>query len=837
MTQPIAATDRPGSTLEALEALQSHMPHNRRPRPPDLLPAKPEKLNKRESRGGLRGLFSRARSAKDVDSPQPSPRDGARGSGIRTSWADLGGWSLQHQRSDATQPLNSDIGSVETGSSHQPQPKKPHASGKKAPTTTKENAGKASWDPPPLFQAYPQALRYAHLPACTYSADTILRLNEKKAAREDANQEMLHEDGGDRSAEKKKKHRRNSLTNLEWTTKVYVLVTSGYLLQYTGEGSFNRLPEKVLHLGKDSAAFASDAIPGRHWVLRVAETMEPSSSPADSRSLFSRLPFRAADRRHASNFLMVFEGAEDMDGWISVLRREIEALGGKKNLSETGKPKTEDDLQLKAQVSQRTLVVRDPDRFSKSVNPQDVTWQNRQSMSQDTVETRSPLRAVESEAAPEHSPDDMSTTNSVISHDGMQLDNLRDSTGANRLSHISSGQRTIVTSAGSSPACSPTRDSFASNVDDVPQRDVTPAPEVRPRPNAAAIADRRQSMQTMGLFIDSKLVSSHRPHSTTYASPMDDGPTTPNFSVPHAVSKRYSLAKPPPDIAGAAASPPLLSAEQPGQTAYPPRAGGRRCPPAGLGMSRPLSIVADQPSPIPEVEPSTHNAENPSNPDAPVTVNVSPPPQVNLAEDPPGDVPHEAPEAGGDLGYITDGGVYNPREATSMHALRHSCEIVAEERSAGTSDHIKDARRVIFSSPRDHDPARRCMSSMDHHERSRSQSPSARQLKRASLQPAMSTPPVEKRSPRFSLPGRSDMSSIRASTFALFESKRPSHSALSPRATGPQQSTSGQFLGIGEQSKGLFNRKSMPHLAEGPPPAPPPTCALPPIPQKIRVKS
>lgn len=848
MTQPDTPADATGGTLKALEALQNQTPHNRRPRPPDLLPTKPEKLNKRESRVGLRGLFSRSRSAKDVDSPQQSPRDSPRGGGIRTSWADLGGWSLQHQRSEGALPPISDAGSVETTSTNQTRQKKALAPGKKT-TATKGNSGKANWDPPPLFQAYPQALRHAHLPACMYSADAILRITEKRSAREDAAQEALHDDdGGDRSVEKKKRHRRNSLSHIEWTTKVYVLVTSGYLLQYSGEGSFNRQPEKVLHLGKDSAAFASDAIPGRHWVLRVAETMEPSSSltdSRDSRSLFSRIPFRAAERRHASNFLMVFDGAEDMDGWISVLRKEIEALGGKKNLSETGKPKTEDDeLQLKAQVSQRTLVVRDPERFSRSINPQDITWQHRQSMSQDTVEARSPVTVVESETTPEHSPDDISTTNSVISHDGRQLENLRDSAGANRLSYISSGQRTIITSAGSSPACSPIRDSFASNVDDLSLRELAPAPEARPRPNAAAIADRRQSMQAMGPFIDPKLASSHRPHSTTYvSSPVDDataqyGPTTPNFSVPHAVSRRYSLAKPP-DAAGPATSPPLVAAEQLGQPAHPPRASTRRCPPAGLGMSRPLSIVADQPSPIPEVEPSTREAEDRSHLDPAITVNLSrPPPQVYVENNLPQDtLPREARVTSGDFGHLTDGGVYNPRKATSMHALRHSCELAAEEHSAGISTNIKDARRVIFAPPRDQTPVRRCTSSMGHYERSRSQSPSAKQLKRASLQPAKSTPPAEKRSPRFSLPGGSDMSSVRASTFALFESRPPSQHALSPPATRPQHSASGQFLGVGEQSKALFNRRSMPHLAEGPPPAPPPTCALPPIPQKIHVKS
>jgi hypothetical protein len=34
----------------------------------------------------------------------------------------------------------------------------------------------------------------------------------------------------------------------------------------------------------------------------------------------------------------------------------------------------------------------------------------------------------------------------------------------------------------------------------------------------------------------------------------------------------------------------------------------------------------------------------------------------------------------------------------------------------------------------------------------------------------------------------------------------------------------------------LLSRRSLPQLVEGPPPAPPPSCALPPIPQRASVK-
>ena len=165
----------------------------------------------------------------------------------------------------------------------------------------------------------------------------------------------------ERSSEKtgervRRKHRRNtsgSNFKLDWTTKIYVLVTSGYLLQYAGEGPFDRLPEKILNISKDSAAFASDLIPGKHWVIQVSSAMEPGATQTnDSKSLFSRLPFRGVERKQTSLFLMVFENAEEMEGWISVLRREIELLGGKKKVSETGDPTTdEDELHLREQTT------------------------------------------------------------------------------------------------------------------------------------------------------------------------------------------------------------------------------------------------------------------------------------------------------------------------------------------------------------------------------------------------------------------------------------------------------------------------------------------------------
>ncbi|KAF3354411.1 hypothetical protein VdG1_07490 [Verticillium dahliae VDG1] len=598
-----------GPSLAPFETLQQQTSHHRRARPPALqlvasdenrIPLRADrtadrpitdKMQRRESRLNLRNIFGRSKTPKDVDEA-PLQRELNRSGGIRNSLAEFGNWPSYKQspRSEITPileshpisplvathpPVNHDIANKQRAPASAAKPKT-------QPAPYKSPRGHlATWDPPPLFQAYPQAIKYAHLPAPILSADTILRHNERKGSltiREDLTQLSPDDDP---TGEKAKKHRREpsgSASKQEWTTKIYVLCTSGYLLQYSGEGHFDRLPEKMLQLSKDSAAFVSDALPGRHWVLQVSSAMEADGmTSTDSRSLFSRLPFRVTEKRSASNYLMVFEGAEDMESWITILRREIEALGGKKNTTETGRLRMDGSfVQLKSQSSQRTLVVRDPSRFSR-VAPPEFSWHANKSRS----DVDSSTIIAESDAIMDPSIDDVSTTNSVTSNEGRQLDSLRDS--ANRLSYISSGQRTIVTSTNSSPACSPIRDAF--NSPEEPSWQDMPL-QLRPRPNAAAIMDRRQSMQTMNFGVV------HPSGDAQYSGVAPEAPKpapTPNFSVP--ICKRYSLVK----------SASVDSIAHAGETTRPRETfmrPQRRAPPTALSMARPLSIVTDHPSPV-----------------------------------------------------------------------------------------------------------------------------------------------------------------------------------------------------------------------------------------------
>ena len=852
----MADLDPISQTSGSLEALQIQSAHARRSRPPELdmtsrdesrvpLRSDREKLGKRESRLGLRSIFGRSKTTADVDVSSSLKDNPSRG--IRASLAEIGNWpyGLHAARSELSLPTSSrplSTAFVAPPPVPDGRPKKsstPPRSKTPTPTTRSGRGSLASWDPPPLFQAYPQAIRHVQLPACTSSAEALHRLQGGKGSL--PLRDSLDEDSADKGEKAKKRHRRNtsaSSLKLDWTTKIYVLVTSGYLLQYTGEGSFDRLPEKILNVGKDSAAFASDLIPGKHWVLQVSSAMESDGTQAtDSRSLFSRLPFRGSERRQASTFLMVFESAEEMEGWITTLRREIEHLGGKKSLSETGKPKADDNvLQLRAQPSQRTLVVRDPERFSRIINPQDLPW----------IQTPTPeapdvhLDGPEEDGSPDTSLDDVSTTNSMVSQDGRQLDNLRDS--ANRLSYISSGQRTFLTSEGSSPPGSPFRDSFASQDE---SSCVESQPQARPRPNASAILDRRQSMQTMSPLTNVQIAQTAPPrplsvYSTSWHEADPAAAVIPNFSVPHSSGRRYSLVKSPPTESAPLFSPPPVAR-------IPPARGARRPPPPSLGFSRPLSIVADQPSPGATPPQLSGEFGNPL--DEAITAGrdatLTPAAFASMERrhsQASSQNDFELPSRKSSLAQIQVTTWTSPKRHASLQTLRHSSGDSGESWAAETRHFVHPGDMPMPMPPpppsnrwsQTAEDMARCKSSLDTYGRARSRSPRAAKSRDSALRRAsMYSRPAEALAHR----------SLVTAEFTL-ETRQPAAAWRSDAATAasagamiPRSSASSQHLRAHSASKALLYRRSMPQLVEGPPPAPPPTCALPPLPPKRKSTS
>ncbi|KAJ2979825.1 hypothetical protein NQ176_g3010 [Zarea fungicola] len=441
----------------------------------------------------------------------------------------------------------------------------------------------AAWEMPQLFKAFPQTVRQATLPAVTMHTEMVLRLHEKSVS---AAAESLISDSSNAKEKSKRKHAKNpSLSNLQWTTKIYLLVTSGYLLQYSGSGNYDRLPEKVLKLSQASAAFVTDSIPGKHWVLQVSATTEQEAATAtnETKSLLSKLALLTADKRETVNMLMVFENPDDLDSWMITLRSEIEKLGGKPKISETGVPQR----QLLSHGGSRTTPLRNsrhfPQNWSRSSSRPRESYDDGDSSSKTNVFQHSRQQSL----------DDLSTTNSVVSQDGRQLDNLRDSNG-NRLSFVSSERRTAITSAASSPAPSPIAENFprtsADSCDD--GESTKENVDGKPRSNPPIIASRRPTPQNAGLYIDvssetQKLQPAQDPfHSPKVAEPLGSptGPIAPNFSVPKCSSRRFSHVR----LNSSTSQPPT----SPNNTAYSSRC-LRSKPPLIPRSSRPLSMVAD----------------------------------------------------------------------------------------------------------------------------------------------------------------------------------------------------------------------------------------------------
>ncbi|KAA6408529.1 MAG: hypothetical protein FRX48_07611 [Lasallia pustulata] len=196
----------------------------------------------------------------------------------------------------------------------------------------------ARWVPPSICQAYSQAVKSATLLAPELSAATTighdaLRKPHSKGSRHKwnaSNSEFVDSSESSGRIHKKYKKRASEYSSMQdWMRKIYMLTNSGYLLQYAGEGGSNRLPEKTMQLWKDSVAFASDAIPGKHWVIQISQTSEIEDKIFTDipRSIFGKLGPRERVEATPNSLLLVLNSPEEMDSWLSAIRNEIQALG------------------------------------------------------------------------------------------------------------------------------------------------------------------------------------------------------------------------------------------------------------------------------------------------------------------------------------------------------------------------------------------------------------------------------------------------------------------------------------------------------------------------------
>ncbi|KAH8705652.1 hypothetical protein BGW36DRAFT_367955 [Talaromyces proteolyticus] len=336
--------------LQKLPVLQKQRLQRLQPVEPPVSPANKAPLQNSEtakrkpSKSSLKSLFSRNKALRDgkrTDSPLPQLGE-RRESDAHSAYAP-----------DTPRSLTATVESSPTvvaPASDAATPTDLNSEQKDTEKKTKSKPTKKStspWIPPPLFQAYPQALRHAYVFTPNVSAESILRLHaSRKNAAPKATQDENSTAQGSAAAKKKKEEkdkkqaRRTSVphSDTSLTRKIFVLVTSGCLLQYSGDGRHDRLPEKLMRLGPTSAAFASDAIPGKPYVIQVSQKLSDDGKlPAESgRGLWSRFGIQGTDaRRMARNFFMVLTEPEEMNAWLVSLRRAIEAVGGKNFVPES----------------------------------------------------------------------------------------------------------------------------------------------------------------------------------------------------------------------------------------------------------------------------------------------------------------------------------------------------------------------------------------------------------------------------------------------------------------------------------------------------------------------
>ncbi|PGH05744.1 hypothetical protein GX51_02715 [Blastomyces parvus] len=410
------------------------------------------------------------------------------------------------------------------------------------------------WDPPPLFQAYPQAIKQGTLPAPTLSTVSLLRMKghrRNSSVKDDFSDVDADDERASsratkrRKDEKDKKHSRKasgSINKAEWTQKIFILVTSGYLLQYAGDGNFDRLPEKMMELGKNSVAFASDAIPGRHWVLQISQTLEEDGTVAlDTKKTFlSRFGF-SESRRQTKTLLLVCNDPDEMTSWLTAVRREIEALGGKEYTPETPLEETSQDAQQSQKRFIRQSIVPEKKQSipmnsanpgsaepSPVISPPNGKEEQKPEMNRPADEAslkstnRRSIRPQSVEAP------SLSTTGTVT-----DLDRLRE---GSRLSYVSIGTRTIPSSRGSSPGLSPARQKGVTSMTPYAESPPSVMSTVADSSSTHMSIHAYSSMQSEGSGTDTP--NGSRPTSTV--GPLISRSTSPpNFSVP-VHSKRFS---------------------------------------------------------------------------------------------------------------------------------------------------------------------------------------------------------------------------------------------------------------------------------------------------------
>lgn len=219
-----------------------------------------------------------------------------------------------------------------------------HGSGSnvKHPTARRISQDQRSlnYNPPPLFQAFARSTKNGLVEISTASPETVMAKSRAKrvgALQMPTEGTPRGSTDTSRSGEALRLGRFASrasgsmnATHVDVERKILVLVTTGHLLQYSEYGPSGRLPEKVLVLGESSAAYASDLISGRPYVAQISQEVDSDGMPVPpAGSLFSRVGIKnSSTKKMISNVLVVLPDGDELNTWLSAVRKQIEELGG-----------------------------------------------------------------------------------------------------------------------------------------------------------------------------------------------------------------------------------------------------------------------------------------------------------------------------------------------------------------------------------------------------------------------------------------------------------------------------------------------------------------------------
>ncbi|KAK5131017.1 hypothetical protein LTR08_001367 [Meristemomyces frigidus] len=479
-----------------------------------------------------------------------------------------------------------------------------------------------AWEPPPLFQAFPQSMKHGSLEVSTMTADVVLQKSKSRkpgalyVPSVEATPRGSVEDKASMDTKRSTKigmrHvATGSVGHVDLPKKIIILVTSGHLLQYAESGPSDRLPERALELGKDSAAFACDLIPGQHYVLQISQAVDRSGVViANTGSIFSKLGLRSATaKRTTSNLLLVMPNAAEMDKWMVAVREEIEMLGGKKARADSIRRQASETADRQSEleaISGRGLRYhseRDPGRVSVGdvasgedldslpLPPRFIDDDERsETCTIDGIEEEAEQLVLEARMFPAKLPrelDAQSVSSSIaISEQHRRLSSLRDS---NRMSHATVAT-TVATSRTNSLSGSPPSDQSLKGSSET-SRDAVPTKSSYRSLSSYAFSRRRSAMPmpTRESPVPPIDVSAQPPTDSSSANPPDSPVAGRNSPFPLSVTspRKLVVASSEPNLRAVATdvrakhdsrmpSPRMLSTEEP--------------------ADRPLSIIGDLPS-------------------------------------------------------------------------------------------------------------------------------------------------------------------------------------------------------------------------------------------------